>query len=82
MIKTCEVTEEEGNAVFCGKCGSHMMYHVPLKVEGMNGLVIVPVGVIDGSEGDERLRPGAEGWCRRREAWMGKMEGTVESEEW
>lgn len=48
----------------------------------MKDQVIVPVGAIDGSEKDERLRPSAEGFCKRKEAWMAKMDGTAEFEEW
>lgn len=48
----------------------------------MQDKVIVPVGVIDGSHNDERLKPEAEGWCKRRESWMPGMKGTTEFDEW
>ena len=55
---------------------------VPERIESMRGIVIVPVGAIVGSEADSRLKPGSEGFVKRREAWMGGMEGCVQNEEW
>ena len=41
----------------------------------------MPVGAIDGSEVDERFKPGKEFFCKRREGWMKDMEGTSVAEE-
>ena len=56
--------------------------YVPGKIEFMRGKVIVPVGCIDGSEKDPRLAPGSEGWCKRREGWLARVEGAREFDEW
>ena len=74
--------EKTGTRQFCRKCGSPLFLRTGEKIENMIGKVIVAVGTIEGSEKDERLKPGAEGWCKRREAWMGKAEGATESDEW
>ncbi len=73
--------ENEGSAHFCGKCGSKLLLFVPERIVQMKGLVIVPVGAIDGSEADDRLKPEKEFFCKRREGWMVGMEGTGKSEE-
>lgn len=71
---------DEGSAHFCSKCGSKLLLYVPEKIEFMKGLVIVPVGAIDGSEEDARLKPRKEFFCKRREGWMVGMVGTTEAE--
>ncbi len=71
-----------GGVLLCARCGTKLIIYVPARVTSMKGEVIVPVGVIDGSERDERLRPRMEGFVGRREVWMGKMEGTGECERW
>ena len=71
-----------GMRQFCSKCGSPLFMTTGEKIESMEDKVIIAVGTIDGSEKDERLKPVAEGWCKRRETWLCKAEGTEESEEW
>lgn len=55
---------------------------VPDRIESMRGQVIVAVGTIEGSEEDGRLRPVAEGWCRRREGWLRGVDGAEGFREW
>lgn len=75
-------SEKDGSKRFCGRCGSPLFLTVPERNVDMKGQVIVCVGTMDGSETSEALKPVAEGWCRRREKWMGKAEGAQEFEEW
>ena len=58
-----------------------MMLLVRRGNKAMEGSVIVPIGMIEGSERDERLRPGLEFFCKRREGWMPGMQGTKEYQE-
>lgn len=68
--------ETTGMLKFCSICGTRLLLYCGNSNDSMRDQVIVPVGAIDGSERDERLRPVAEGWCRRREEWMPDMRGT------
>ncbi|KAK5945837.1 hypothetical protein PMZ80_003045 [Knufia obscura] len=65
-----------GMRKFCSLCGTRLLIYVREEVAVMQDKVIIPVGVIDGSEKDERLRPTAEAFCERREEWMPDMRGT------
>ena len=71
-----------GKRQFCSKCGSPLFMTTGEKIQDMIGKIIIAMGTVDGSEKDERFKPIAEGWCKRREAWMSKAEGAKESEEW
>lgn len=74
--------ETDGSRRFCGRCGTQMFLTVPERIESMKGTVIVCVGTVVGSQESDVLKPTHEGWCRRREKWLGKAEGTEEFEEW
>lgn len=77
-----DASKGEGTRQFCGRCGSPLFATVPDSVEALRGVVIVTVGSIDGSEESELLAPKHEGWCRRREAWMGEAKGAQQNDEW
>jgi hypothetical protein len=71
-------TAETGQTKFCSICGVRVLLTCGSGNVQMRETVIVPVGVIDGSETDERLAPTFENYCRRREIWMPQMKGTKE----
>ena len=70
--------KENGYRQFCAKCGSPLF----MTAGGMPGKIIVAVGTVDGSEKDERFKPAAQGWCKRRDGWLGPVEGGSEFDEW
>jgi hypothetical protein len=73
---------QEGTKRFCSRCGTPLFLTTPATNTDMQGKVIVCVGTIDGSEKNKLLRPSAEGWCKRRETWMAKAEGSEEFDQW
>ena len=74
--------ETTGMQKFCSICGTRLLLYCGSSNVDMRDQVVVPVGAIDGSEKDERLRPVAEGWCKRREGWMPDMKGTEVFDMW
>lgn len=73
---------ETGRLQFCKICGTRLFLLMGVRGGGKPERVVIPAGVIDGSHEDERLRPTAEGFCKRREAWMPDMKETKLFEEW
>ena len=75
-------SDADGSRQFCGHCGTLLFSTVPDHVESLREIVIVCVGTINGSEEMETLKPIAEGWCKRREIWLGKIDGAEQVDEW
>lgn len=70
----CDGSPISGNVVeraWCGNCGSPVRNKRPAPG---NGMLAVPMGIIDGDKGGE-LKPGLELFCANREEWVGEVEG-------
>ena len=70
-----------GRSQFCRLCGTRLFLYCKISVADMRDQVVVPVGAIDGSHEDERLRGIGEGWCKGRESWMPEVRDTKIFEE-
>lgn len=63
-------TTSTGTQEFCGACGTRMFVRCRKGIKNMRGQTVVPVGVIDGSGEDERLRPRGENRGESRVDWL------------
>lgn len=69
--KTYSVKQESGvvfDLSFCGDCGTMMSKEA--QGDAFPGLKIVTAGTIDGKEGVESIKPGAELYLKHRVSWV------------
>ena len=62
---------------FCSNCGSHVRT-LNKTNPWVAGLVIVPIGIIEGEK--ESLRPVAEYYVKRRAGWQSGLDGAEQSQ--
>lgn len=63
--------EASGRQQFCAVCGTRLFVRCRRGIAAMRAQTVVPVGVIDGANSDQRLlAPTAENWAQSRVGWL------------